>query len=94
MRPEFMELCDRFGFYVVDEADIETHGVCNIYSKDNKWDFTIIASDPLFEEAILDRIQRLVIRDQNHPSAVIWSLGNESGYGDNFAKAAAWLKAY
>lgn len=92
--PEFMELCDRFGFYVVDEADIETHGVCNIYSKDNKWDFTIIASDPLFEEAILDRIQRLVIRDQNHPSAVIWSLGNESGYGDNFAKAAAWLKAY
>ncbi|PWL44819.1 MAG: beta-galactosidase [Clostridiales bacterium] len=92
--PEFMELCDRFGFYVVDEADIETHGVCTVYDKEGKWNYARIAHNPMFEEAILDRIQRLVIRDQNHPSAVIWSLGNESGYGDNFVKAAAWIKSY
>ncbi len=104
--PWATQLYDQYGFYVIDEADVEIHGTTTIYGggSDN-WseeDYTILndhtfgmlAHDPRFEQAILDRTQRNVIRDKNCASVFMWSLGNESGYGPNFEKAAAWIKQY
>jgi len=76
-------LCDSLGLYVMDEADIEEHGLRGL-----------LASDPSWSAAWLDRIQRMVIRDRNHPSVVFWSLGNEAGWGTNFAVSAAWIHEY
>lgn len=94
--PVFTELCDKYGFYVISEADIETHGTTTVYNEKKQWKdlFSAIAHDPAFEKAILDRVQRNVIRDKNHASVVIWSLGNESGYGRNFENALQWVKSY
>lgn len=91
--PEFLRLCDEYGFYVVAEADIECHGVINI---DGTYDanYDLLATDPAYQEVILDRVRRSVIRDQNRPCAVIWSMGNESGHGCNFNEALRWTKAY
>ncbi len=91
--PEFLRLCDEYGFYVVAEADIECHGVVNI---DGSYDanYDLLATDPVYQEVILDRVRRSVIRDQNRPCAVIWSMGNESGHGRNFNEALRWTKAY
>ncbi|MBR1464535.1 MAG: beta-galactosidase [Prevotella sp.] len=77
------ELCDSLGLYVMDEADIEEHGLRGQ-----------LASDPSWAPAWIDRTQRLVIRDRNHPSVVFWSLGNEAGWGTNFALTAAWIHEY
>ncbi len=77
------ELCDSIGLYVMDEADIEEHGLRGQ-----------LASDPSWAAAWLDRTQRLVVRDRNHPSVVMWSLGNEAGWGPNFALTAAWIHEY
>lgn len=90
--PIFLELCDQYGFYVIDEADIECHGVCDLYGDDA--DFCLLADDPAYKEVFLDRIQHLVTRDKNRPSVVIWSMGNESGYGINFENALSWVKSY
>lgn len=84
--PRFLEMCDEFGFYLIDEADLETHG-CS-----HTGDHNLISADPQFEEAYLDRMQRMVERDKNHTCIVIWSLGNESGFGDNHVKMAVWAK--
>ena len=92
--PWFPELCDRFGLYLIDEADIETHGVIAFYGTTEEDTFGLLAQTPAFEEAILDRVQRCVIRDKNRPSVLIWSLGNESGYGPAFEKAGRWIKDY
>ena len=92
--PWFTELCDELGFYICAEADIETHGVCSFYGATQNKTFGLIAQDPRFEKTILDRIQRNVIRDKNRTSVIIWSLGNESGYGQNFEKAGLWVKRY
>ncbi|TWT91026.1 Beta-galactosidase [Pseudobythopirellula maris] len=81
--PRWYELCDRYGLYVMDEADLETHGLRGK-----------LASDPRWASAFLDRGVRLAERDKNHPSVIVWSLGNESGYGPNFAAIAAWLRAF
>lgn len=92
--PWFMQMCSEFGFYVVGEADIEAHGNAaklGAYSFDNYAD---AADDPQFKEAILDRVQRSVIRDKNNAAAVVWSLGNESGWGENFENAGRWVKEY
>ena len=78
--PRWYELCDKYGLYVMDEADLETHGVRGK-----------LASDPRWASAFLDRAIRLAERDKNHPSVIFWSLGNESGYGPNFAAMSAWL---
>lgn len=93
--PVFLELCDKYGFYVIAEADIETHGTVTIYggAQEGKF-FSTLAHDPVYEAAVLDRIQRNVIRDKNRPCVVIWSMGNESGYGRNFEKALNWVKSY
>ena len=77
------DLCDSLGMYVMDEADIEEHGLRGQ-----------LASDPTWAAAWLDRTQRMVIRDRNHPSVIFWSLGNEAGWGSNFALAAAWIHEY
>lgn len=80
----FYELCDELGFYVIDEANIESHGM--------GWDVNPLAEDPEWYEAHLDRIRSVVERDKNHCCVVIWSMGNESGAGENFEKASAWIK--
>ncbi|MGD0110315.1 MAG: glycoside hydrolase family 2 TIM barrel-domain containing protein [Armatimonadota bacterium] len=71
------DLCDRYGLYVIDEADLETHGF------ELTGDWAQLAKDPEWCEAHLDRARRMVERDKNHPSIIMWSLGNESGYGPN-----------
>ena len=68
-------LADEYGLYVIDEADVETHGVRNK---------NVPGSNPLWTEAVIDRVERMVLRDRNHPSVVMWSLGNEAGSGRNF----------
>ena len=80
--PRWYELCDWYGLYLFDEANVESHGV---------WDR--LAKDPLWEGAFLDRVTRMVERDKNHPSIIAWSLGNESGYGRNHDVMADWIHA-
>ena len=95
--PWMPELCDRYGFYLIGESDVESHGTVLLYGCENqnlKKIFSIMPRDPMFEKAILDRVQRNVLRDQNRPSILLWSLGNESGYGPAFEKAGRWVKAY
>ena len=77
------DICDSIGLYVMDEADIEEHGLRGQ-----------LASDPTWAAAWIDRTQRLVVRDRNHPCVVFWSLGNEAGWGPNFALTAAWIHEY
>jgi len=91
--PEFLKMCDEYGFYVIDESDIETHGVVTLMGKEGS-DYNLIANDPQFAGVILDRVQRCVVRDKNRPSVVIWSMGNESGHGCCFNDALAWTKQY
>ncbi|WP_229835286.1 glycoside hydrolase family 2 TIM barrel-domain containing protein, partial [Dactylosporangium sucinum] len=85
--PRFLELCDEYGLLVVDECDLETHGFWHHDWRGNP------ADDPRFEALCVDRMRRMVERDKNHPSVVLWSLGNESGAGRNLAAMAAWAKA-
>lgn len=92
--PWFLELCDKLGFYVVDEADVEIHGTSAIYGGSQEETFGLLAQDERFYDAILDRVQRCVIRDKNRTSVVFWSLGNEGGYGESFENAGRWVKAY
>lgn len=81
--PEFYHLCDEYGFYVIDEGDMETHGAWSSHGlRDNDW-YALVHHDPQFQTAIVDRVQRLVTRDINRPCVIIWSLGNESGLGVN-----------
>lgn len=96
--PEFYAMCDELGLYVIDEADLETHGCVNVYN-DLKWTYkdgyngiALIAKDPQFRDAILDRERLLVTRDINRPCVIFWSLGNESGYGENLREAAKLVK--
>jgi len=83
--PLLLELCDEFGFYVIDEANIETHGM--------GWgpDANPLAKDPAWGPAHLDRMKNVVERDKNHPCVVMWSMGNESGDGVNFQEMSAWI---
>ena len=98
--PYFYDFCDEYGFYVIDEADIEAHGPSELFYSDNSWENKAarwnepIANNPEFCESILDRIRRCVVRDKNRASVVIWSMGNESAYGVTFEEALAWVKSY
>lgn len=85
--PYWYELCDRYGLYVVDEANIETHGM-----EEYDGPFNYLSDNPDWAKAYLDRTIRMVERDKNHPSVVIWSLGNESGDGQNFVTTYSWIK--
>lgn len=98
--PFFYEMCDKYGFMVIDEADIEAHGPCMIYRKEDtdynrfkRWN-EMIADDPAWEEAIVDRVKLMVERDKNRFCIVMWSMGNESAYGCNFEKALEWTKNF
>ena len=80
------ELCDEYGFYVVAEANIESHGM--------GYDEQTLARNPLFREAHLERNRRNVVRNFNHPSVIVWSLGNEAGNGENFTACYEWIKSF
>ncbi len=97
--PLFYQLCDEYGFFVIDEADLETHGCVDVYN-DFKWSannayngIALIASDDRFKTAIMDRSRMMVARDKNRPCVVFWSMGNESGYGTNLKAAAEMIKS-
>jgi beta-galactosidase len=79
--PRWYDLCDRYGIYVLDEANLETHGVTGRLTNDPQW-----------LAAFVERASRMVERDKNHPSVVMWSLGNESGSGPNHAAMAGWIR--
>jgi beta-galactosidase len=83
--PRWYDLCDEYGLYVVDEANIESHGISFDADK-------TLANKPEWRDAHLDRTRRMVERDKNHPSVIIWSLGNEAGDGINFQATYAWIK--
>ena len=82
--PQWYSLCDKYGLYLVDEANVESHGMH--YGPES------LAKDPNWKKAHLDRTQRMVERDKNHPSIIIWSLGNEAGNGVNFEATYDWIK--
>lgn len=98
--PFFYEMCDKYGFMVIDEADIEAHGPFMIYRKEDtdynrfkRWN-EMIADDLAWEEAIVDRVKLMVECDKNRFCIVMWSMGNESAYGCNFEKALEWTKNF
>jgi beta-galactosidase len=80
------EMCDKYGLYLIDEADIESHGIG--YDKD-----VTLGDKPEWKAAHLDRMKRMVERDKNHPSIIIWSMGNEAGDGHNFVEGYNWIKS-
>ncbi len=82
--PYWYELCDKYGIYVIDEANIESHGMG--YNLDRT-----LGNNPDWEFAHLDRIERMMQRDKNHPSVIIWSMGNEAGFGVNFIQASEMM---
>lgn len=84
--PEWYALCDEYGLYVIDEANVESHGMG--YGPES------LAHAPTWKAAHLDRTIRMFERDKNHACVIVWSLGNEAGWGDNFRATAAWLKAH
>ena len=92
--PWFPSLCDRYGFYMISESDLEAHGTTQLYGHTAEETYGLLAQDERFEQAMLDRVQRNVMRDKNHPSILFWSLGNEAGYGQNIEKAGRWVKNY
>ncbi|MCD8105101.1 MAG: DUF4981 domain-containing protein [Lachnospiraceae bacterium] len=92
--PQFYQLCDRYGFYVIDEADNESHGADMAYHHEWGTENTWIADNELFIEPVLDRVRKCVIRDKNRPCVFAWSMGNECSYGVTFERALAWTKAY
>lgn len=81
--PYFYDLCDKYGLYVMDEANIETHGMMGYLTNQPEWHMSFV-----------DRVVRMVERDKNHPSIISWSLGNESGCGPNHAAAAGWIRDF
>ncbi|MFF5472110.1 glycoside hydrolase family 2 TIM barrel-domain containing protein [Streptomyces achromogenes] len=84
--PAFLDLCDEFGLWVIDECDLETHGFTEQGWRDNPVD------DDRWTPALLDRAARMVERDKNHPSVVMWSLGNEAGTGRGLTAMARWIR--
>ncbi len=97
--PIFYKLCDKYGFYVIDEADLEMHGSVSVNSTPH-WDYSdysgiaLVASNKLFYKGILDREKICVTRDINRPCVIMWSMGNESGNGHNLTEAAKWIKDF
>ena len=89
--PLLLEFCDEMGIYVVDEADLETHGT---FSMQLPPTYNSLSNDPKWKNRFLDRVQRLYGRDKNHPSIIMWSLGNESGGHGNTDAMYFWLKEY
>ncbi|TXT12778.1 hypothetical protein VHUM_01179 [Vanrija humicola] len=84
--PHFLDLCDEYGLWVIDENDYETHGFEQLNWQGNP------SSTAVWKDALLDRVGRMVERDKNHPSVIIWSLGNEAGPGENIGHMADWIR--
>lgn len=84
--PRFLDLCDYYGFYMIDEADLECHG-CETMGHRND-----LSQNPAWKDAFLDRIERMIERDKNRTCIIMWSLGNEAGYGENHIAMAKWAK--
>jgi len=81
--PVWLDLCDEYGILIVDEANLESHA-----------NYSTLCRDPRWRKPFLERVQRMVLRDKNHPAVIAWSLGNESGYGVNHDLAADWVRGY
>lgn len=81
--PYWLDLCDEIGFFVIDETNLESHDYFNQITHDNR-----------YASAFLERAKRMVLRDKNHPSIILWSLGNESGYGPNHDAMAGWIRGF
>ena len=98
--PRFYQLCDEYGFYVMSEADNESHGTQARFLADDSWDNQVehwnepIADNPEWTEVTVDRMRLCVHREKNRPSIIAWSAGNECGYGCAFETALAWAKAF
>lgn len=98
--PVFYQLCDEYGFFIIDEADVEAHGPSELFFQDDSWDNKSkrwnepIADNPEFTDAIMDRVKKCVHRDKNRPCVVIWSMGNESAFGCTFENALKWTKEF
>ena len=98
--PIFYQLCDEYGFLVIDEADNESHGPSELYYANDSWENKskrwneAISDNPDFIEATLDRTKKCVIRDKNRPCVVVWSMGNECAYGCTFEEALKWTKEF
>ncbi len=92
--PQFYQLCDRYGFYVLDEADNESHGTGSAYNQKERTSNVWIADNPDFIQATVDRTKKCVIRDKNRPCIFGWSMGNECAYGCTFEEALKWTKSY
>ncbi len=99
-QPFFYQLCDEYGFFVVDEADNESHGPGEIYFANDEFEHKAkrwnepISDNPLYIEATVDRVKRCVEREKNRPCIVIWSMGNECAYGCTFEEALKWTKSF
>ncbi|MDO8685826.1 MAG: glycoside hydrolase family 2 TIM barrel-domain containing protein, partial [Clostridiales bacterium] len=96
--PTWYELCDQYGIYLIDEADLECHGLASFYHRNENedgWTSPVdFSNDPQWLNAYMQRCVRMVERDKNHPSVIMWSLGNESGYGYNHDAMAGWIHGY
>lgn len=94
--PYFYDLCDQYGLYVVDEANIEAHGIMN-YTPTPFYEHkgtSVVANNPEWKDILFYRMQKMIDRDRNHPCIISWSLGNESGTGQNFEELAKWAREY
>jgi beta-galactosidase len=85
--PHFLDLCDEYGLWVIDECDLETHG----FDEVNKWERNP-TDDPAYKDALVNRVERMVERDKNHPAIIIWSMGNEAGKGSNLGHMTNWVR--
>jgi beta-galactosidase len=91
--PRWYDLADEYGLYVMDEANIESHGYLSLSQENNNDPSVLLGNKSEWRAAHLDRVERMVERDKNHPSIIFWSLGNETGIGTSFEAAAKWVKA-
>lgn len=91
--PAFLEMCDVFGFWVVDECDLETHGAETAHGFSSGVSVSSLSGNPAWRDAYLDRMKRMVERDKNSPSIIVWSLGNEAMFGENHVSMATYAKS-
>jgi len=92
--PWFVQLCDAYGFYVILEADLETHGAVAIYQGSNEKTYGMVSQMECYYDAIVDRVQKAVMRDKNSACVLVWSMGNESGISKAIEDAGVWTKKY
>src|SRR5699024_9543548 len=90
--PLFYELADQYGFYVMSEADLETHGVVRLYGEENTDYFNLITDNPQYEKPIVERIEASIIPFKNYSSIVSWSMENETEFGVNIVTAMSRVK--